>query len=94
MKYILDIPDDKLSNFVWQNELYLPVKFDTDTIIQCIATGLKLIPYVVPDISESHVAIGMSKSGGTMWYECEQCHTSIDLQDKYCRGCGRRLVRE
>lgn len=28
----------------------------------------------------------------TWWYVCEECHTGLDVQDKYCRKCGRRIL--
>lgn len=30
----------------------------------------------------------------TKHYECGHCCTGIDEWDKYCRGCGRKLVDE
>ena len=38
------------------------------------------------------IKIGKSKSGITMWYECGYCGESVDIGDKFCRNCGRRLT--
>jgi len=39
----------------------------------------------------SRIVIGRSKG---VLHECECCHQPVDLQDAFCRGCGRRFVHE
>ena len=38
--------------------------------------------------------IGCSKSGITMWYQCDMCHAPVDVKDAFCPGCGRRFEDE
>ena len=38
--------------------------------------------------------VGKSRGGMTLWYQCDMCNEPVDVQDNYCRGCGRRLVNE
>lgn len=45
-----------------------------------------------PELAD--IKIGKSKSGITMWYECGYCGESVDIGDKFCRNCGRRLIYE
>ena len=35
--------------------------------------------------------VGRSRSGLTMWLECDMCHEPIDIKDAFCRRCGRRF---
>ncbi len=66
----------------------IPEMFDCDRAIE----ALQKLPFAEPETSR--IVIGMSKCGVTMWHECELCHQPVDLQDAYCRGCGRRFVHE
>jgi len=52
--------------------------------------ALQAVPSAAPETSR----IVINKSGVTMWHECECCHQPVDLQDAFCRGCGRRFVHE
>lgn len=36
--------------------------------------------------------VGKSRDGMTLWYQCDMCNEPVDMQDNYCRGCGRRLI--
>lgn len=36
--------------------------------------------------------VGKSRSGMTMWYQCDMCNEPVDEKDTFCRGCGRRFV--
>lgn len=38
--------------------------------------------------------VGKSRDGMTLWYQCDMCNEPVDMQDNYCRGCGRRLIDE
>lgn len=38
--------------------------------------------------------VGKSRDGMTLWYQCDMCNEPVDVQDDYCRGCGRRLIDE
>lgn len=33
-------------------------------------------------------------AGGTWWYICPVCKTSVDKTDLYCRHCGRAMKNE
>lgn len=30
----------------------------------------------------------------TWWYACRNCHKALDVNDKYCRHCGRSVKWE
>ena len=36
--------------------------------------------------------VGKSRDGMTLWYQCDMCNEPVDVQDNFCRGCGRRLT--
>ena len=38
--------------------------------------------------------VGKSRDGMTLWYQCDMCNEPVDVQDDFCRGCGRRLTDE
>lgn len=38
--------------------------------------------------------VGKSRDGMTLWYQCDMCNEPVDVQDSFCRGCGRRLIDE
>ena len=38
--------------------------------------------------------IEMEGGGSTWWYVCGECHGAVDEKDKFCRYCGRQLVRD
>ena len=38
--------------------------------------------------------VGKSRGGMTLWYQCDMCNEPVDVQDNFCRGCGRRLIDE
>ena len=38
--------------------------------------------------------VGKSRGGMTLWYQCDTCNEPVDVQDNFCRGCGRRLIDE
>ena len=40
------------------------------------------------------VTIGRTRGGTTMWYECDACGEPVDLNDNYCRNCGRKLIHD
>ena len=75
---------------------------------KAIATAVSMLQKCDGDINDYHdlmvealevlppetSRIVINKGGVTMWYECECCHQPVDLQDAYCRGCGRRFVHE
>ena len=39
------------------------------------------------------VQVETEGGGSTWWYVCGECHTAIDTGDRYCRQCGRPLIR-
>jgi electron transfer flavoprotein alpha/beta subunit len=40
------------------------------------------------------VTIGRTRGKTTMWYECDACGEPVDLNDNYCRNCGRKLIHD
>ena len=36
--------------------------------------------------------VGKSRDGMILWYQCDMCNEPVDVQDNFCRGCGRRLT--
>ena len=54
-----------------------------------IENRYNMIPSAQPDTARR--VVGRSRSGITMWYECDTCHEPVDAQDNFCSGCGRRL---
>ena len=47
-------------------------------------------PTVQPETTKR--IVGKSRDGMTLWYQCDMCNEPVDVQDNYCRGCGRRLT--
>ena len=64
--------------------------------------GLGLIESYIADVNDLPSAqpetakriVGKSRDGMTLWYQCDMCNEPVDVQDNYCRGCGRRLIDE
>ena len=54
--------------------------------------NLNELPSVQPDTARR--IVGKSRDGMTLWYQCDMCNEPVDAQDKFCRGCGRRLIGE
>ena len=50
------------------------------------------LPSVQPETAKR--IVGKSRDGMTLWYQCDMCNEPVDVQDIYCRGCGRRLIDE
>lgn len=74
-----------------------PVTFSTlpygdkcrvDEIDNAIATLINL-PSAQPETAKR--IVGKSRDGMTLWYQCNMCNEPVDVQDNFCRGCGRRL---
>ena len=59
---------------------------DADDIAEMIAN----MPSAQPETAKR--IVGKSKDGMTLWYQCDMCNEPVDVQDNYCRGCGRRLT--
>ena len=32
--------------------------------------------------------------GSTWWYECGECHGQLDVNDIFCRHCGRKVKHD
>ena len=54
----------------------------------CLCT----LPSAQPETAKR--IVGKSRDGMTLWYQCDMCNEPVDVQDNYCRGCGRRLIDE
>lgn len=50
---------------------------------------ISMLPSVQPETAKR--IVGKSRDGMTLWYQCDMCNEPVDVQDNYCRGCGRRL---
>lgn len=53
-------------------------------------TELMTLPSAQPETAKR--IVGKSRGGMTLWYQCDRCNEPVDVQDNFCRGCGRRLV--
>lgn len=40
------------------------------------------------------VRVGRTRNSVTMWYECDACGEPVDIEDAFCRRCGRGLIHE
>lgn len=58
----------------------------------CPIISIDLLPSVQPETAKR--IVGKSRDGMTLWYQCDMCNEPVDVQDNYCRGCGRRLIDE
>lgn len=66
-----------------------------DGVIDGYARVLSMVnrlPSVQPETAKR--IVGKSRNGMTLWYQCDMCNEPVDVQDNYCRGCGRRLIDE
>ena len=54
--------------------------------------ALSTLPSAQPETAKR--IVGKSRNGMTLWYQCNMCNEPVDVQDNYCRGCGRRLIDE
>lgn len=61
-------------------------------VMKCTIQMLEVLPSVDPGTAKR--IIGCSKSGITMWYQCDMCHAPVDVKDAFCPGCGRRFEDE
>lgn len=50
------------------------------------------LPPVQPETAT--VTIGRTRGETTMWYECDACGEPVDVNDNYCRNCGRKLIHD
>lgn len=53
---------------------------------------IKELPPAQPETAKR--IVGKSRDGMTLWYQCDRCNEPVDVQDNFCRGCGRRLTDE
>ena len=53
---------------------------------------LEQMPSAQPETAKR--IVGKSRDGMTLWYQCDMCNEPVDVQDSFCRGCGRRLIDE
>ena len=51
---------------------------------------MNTLPSVQPETAKR--IVGKSRDGMTLWYQCDMCNEPVDVQDNYCRGCGRRMI--
>ena len=62
------------------------------SVLNIMVFKLKQLPSVQPETAKR--IVGKSRDGMTLWYQCDMCNEPVDVQDNYCRGCGRRLIDE
>ena len=55
-----------------------------------VIESLEKLPSAQPETAKR--IVGKSRGGVTLWYQCDMCNEPVDVQDNYCRGCGRRLI--
>ena len=60
--------------------------------IKHVISGIKTMPSVQPETAQR--VVGKSRDGMALWYQCDMCNEPVDVQDNFCRGCGRRLIDE
>ena len=46
----------------------------------------------LPAVQQETATITIGRT--TMWYECAACGEPVDLNDNYCRKCGRKLIHD
>lgn len=61
-----------------------------DTAIDQAHDALVNLPSTQPETAKR--IVGKSRDGMTLWYQCDMCNEPVDVQDNFCRGCGRRLT--
>lgn len=64
----------------------------TSTALRQVIADIKNVPSAEPEIAKR--IVGKSRDGMTLWYQCDMCNEPVDVQDNFCRGCGRRLIDE
>ena len=60
--------------------------------IGAFADRIKALPPVQTETAT--VTIGRTRGETTMWYECDACGEPVDVNDNYCRNCGRKLIHD
>ena len=59
---------------------------DSDWISLTVETGKRILELIAEkEPAESEIEGG----GSTWWYVCGECHSAIDMKDRYCKHCGR-----
>lgn len=46
------------------------------------------------NITAHKVIGGGEHDGATCWFECSNCHGTVDIEDEYCKHCGAVLEYE
>ena len=68
------------------------IPMEQTTEILLLRKDLRNLPSAQPETAKR--IVGKSRDGMTLWYQCDMCNEPVDVQDNYCRGCGRRLIDE
>lgn len=69
-----------------------PTYSDPLNVLTEMRDRLEALPSAQPETAKR--IVGKSRDGMTLWYQCDMCNEPVDVQDNYCRGCGRRLIDE
>jgi hypothetical protein len=92
--------NDLISRQTLQNELALYLIDDVTSedeagynrAINDVQKMVLHLPSAQPETAKR--IVGKSRDGMTLWYQCDMCNEPVDVQDNFCRGCGRRLTDE
>ena len=71
---------------------------ENDEYVLCLGEVLmKLDDAPTADVRENvkaqKVVGGGERDGSTCWFECSQCHGTVDIDDAYCKHCGAQMER-
>lgn len=69
-------------------------EIDKGIINAAVAKIKKLSAQLSEQQKPTTVTIGRTRGETTMWYECDACGEPVDLNDNYCRNCGRKLIHD
>lgn len=78
---------DKRWDGAWQDD-------ETNCYTKLMRDSAKLLELQSVQPETAKRIVGKSRDGMTLWYQCDMCNEPVDVQDNYCRGCGRRLIDE
>lgn len=84
---------DAIDAFDCTNELIVCGEANAQNVVNYInkvVGKIKDLPSAQPETAKR--IVGRSRDGMTLWYQCDMCNEPVDVQDNYCRGCGRRLT--
>lgn len=60
--------------------------------LRTIREDLKDISELIVRQQPAEAEVADSGGGITHWYKCGKCQTEINLGDKFCNNCGRKIL--